>query len=145
MRILVAVDDSKFSEAAADAVVSQYPPGSSEIRVVHVLQPIAVSVPPQMAPGYTPELAARIKEAESLVERIAQKLRAGGFRVEGQVVKGDVREGIVDTAKEWKADLVILGSHGRTGLRRLLLGSVAEFVARHAPCSVEIVRMEAGR
>ena len=145
MRILVAVDDSKFSEAAADAVVSQYPPGRSEVRVVHVLQPIAVSVPPQMAPGYTPELAARIKEAESLVERIAQNLRAAGFRVEGQVVKGDVREGVVDTAKEWKADLVILGSHGRTGLRRLLLGSVAEFVARHAPCSVEIVRMEAGR
>jgi len=145
MRILVAVDESKYSEAAADAVVSRYRPGSSEVRVVHVLQPIAVSAPPQMAPGYTPELAGQAKDAESLVERIAQKLRAGGFQVEGQVVKGDVREGIVDMAKEWKADLVILGSHGRTGLRRFLLGSVAEFVARHAPCSVQIVRMEAGR
>jgi len=144
MRILVAVDDSKFSEAAANAVVSQYRPGGSEVRVVHVLQPIAVSAPPQMASGYTPELAAQAKEAENLVERIVQKLRGAGFRVEGQVVKGDVREAIVDLAKEWQADLIVAGSHGRTGLRRFLLGSVAEFVARHAPCSVEIVRMEAG-
>ena len=143
MRILVAVDESKFSEAAVNAVVSQYRPGTSELRVVHVLQPIAVSVPPQMAPGYTPELAAQAKEAENLVEGVTQKLRAAGFRVEGQVIKGDVREGIVDMAKEWQAVLIVLGSHGRTGLRRFLLGSVAEFVARHAPCSVEIVRMEA--
>ncbi|MBZ5501955.1 MAG: universal stress protein [Acidobacteriia bacterium] len=145
MRILVAVDDSKFSEAAVQAAVSQYRPAEADVRVVHVLQPIAVSAPPQMSPGYAPELAAQAKDAEKLVERIVQRLRDAGFRVEGQVARGEIREAIVDMAKEWRADLIVLGSHGRTGVSRLLLGSVAEFVARHAPCSVEIVRVAASR
>jgi len=145
MKILVAVDDSKFSEAAVGAVISQYGPAEAEVRVVHVVQPVAVSTPPQMSPGYAPELAVQAKDAEKLVERVAQKLRGAGFRAEGQVARGDIREGVVDMAKEWKADLIVLGSHGRTGVTRFLLGSVAEFVARHAPCSVEIVRMPSGR
>jgi len=47
---------------------------------------------------------------------------------------------IIDDAKKWGADLIVVGSHGRTGLDRFLLGSVSEAVARHAACSVEIVR-----
>ena len=143
MRILVAVDESKFSEAAVQAAVLQYRPAEADVRVVHIVQPIAVSAPPQMAPGYAPELAAQAKDAEKLVERMAQKLRDAGFRAEAQVARGEVREGIVDMAKEWRADLIVMGSRGRTGVSRLLLGSVAEFVARHAPCSVEIVRVPA--
>ena len=49
-------------------------------------------------------------------------------------------ERIIDSAAEWRADLIVVGSHGRSGIPRFLLGSVAEFVARHAKCSVEIVR-----
>jgi universal stress protein A len=143
MRILVAVDESKFSEAAVQAAVLQYRPAEADVRVVHVVQSIAVSAPPQMAPGYAPELAAQSKDAEKLVERMAQKLRDAGFRAEGQVARGEAREGIVEMAKEWRADLIVMGSRGRTGVSRLLLGSVAEFVARHAPCSVEIVRVPA--
>jgi nucleotide-binding universal stress UspA family protein len=52
---------------------------------------------------------------------------------------------IVDRAAEWHADLIVLGSHGRHGLDRFLIGSVSEYVARHAPCSVEIVRMPANQ
>jgi nucleotide-binding universal stress UspA family protein len=47
---------------------------------------------------------------------------------------------IIGEARKWSADLIVLGSHGYTGLKRLLLGSVALFVVSHAPCSVEIVR-----
>jgi nucleotide-binding universal stress UspA family protein len=53
---------------------------------------------------------------------------------------GDARSCIVDEAKEWGADLIVVGSHGYTGLKRLLLGSVAQSVVTHAPCSVEVVR-----
>ena len=53
---------------------------------------------------------------------------------------GDIRDTIIDAAAEWRADLIVVGSHGQRGIQRFLLGSVAEFVARHAKCSVEIVR-----
>jgi nucleotide-binding universal stress UspA family protein len=57
---------------------------------------------------------------------------------------GDARQVILDEAQEWPADLVVLGSHGRTGMKRVLLGSVSDSVSRHARCSVQIVRGAAG-
>jgi universal stress protein A len=60
--------------------------------------------------------------------------------VETAVEVGDIREKIIDRASDWGADLIVVGSHGRSGIQRFLLGSVAEFVARNAHCSVEIVR-----
>jgi nucleotide-binding universal stress UspA family protein len=140
MKILLAVDDSKYSDAAVGAVIDQLPPKGAQIRVLHVLQPASMSPPPQMSSMYTPELEAQGKEARGLVDRVADRLRAAGFRVDSALEKGDVRLTIIDSAGEWNADLIVLGSQGRSGLPRLLLGSVAEFVARHARCSVEIVR-----
>jgi len=80
-----------------------------------------------------------------LVERVANTLRAAGFKVATEVQKGDIREMIIDSAKQWRADLIVVGSHRRKGLVRRLLGSVAESVARFAPCTVEIVRTPATR
>ncbi len=144
MKILLAIDPSKHSEAALKAVSSQCRPQDSEVRVLHVLQPIAFSAAPQMAPTYTPEMEQEGSEAKALVERVASQLRSAGFRAEAMVAKGDIRETIVNAAAEWPADLIVVGSRGRGTLRRLLLGSVAEFVARHAPCSVVIARAPSG-
>jgi nucleotide-binding universal stress UspA family protein len=80
------------------------------------------------------------ERAESLVERIAVRLQSAGFSVSVSTPDAEPRHGIVDEARRWKADLIVMGSHGRSGFDRLLLGSVAEGVLRHAPCSVEIVR-----
>jgi nucleotide-binding universal stress UspA family protein len=140
VKILVAVDDSEFSEQALRFAAAHVPAQGAEIRVLHVLQPIAFSAPPQMAAAYAPELESQGKEARELVERAAAALRPKGFKVETAVEKGDIRLKIVDCAAEWNADLIVVGSHGRTGIPRVLLGSVAEFVARQAPCSVLIVR-----
>ena len=140
MRIVLAVDASNHSEAAVRAVLSQSRPQETEVRVLHVLQPIAFSAAPQMAPTYTPEMEEEGSEAMDLVECIARRLRDAGFRAEAVLAKGDTRETIVNTAADWPADVIVIGSRGKQGLRRLLLGSVAEFVARHAPCSVLIVR-----
>ncbi len=63
-------------------------------------------------------------------------------QVKGLVIKGSVVDSILSVAKEWDADLIVLGSHGRKGFDRFLLGSVAEKVANYAPCSVEIVRQK---
>ena len=141
MKILLAVDDSKFSDAALQVVIAQIPPQSTEVLVLHVVEPITLSPPPQMSAGYAPELASRVKDGRELVEREAQRLRAAGFKADGAVENGDIREKIIDAAAEWRADLIVMGSHGRRGLQRFLLGSVAEHVARHAQCSVEIVRV----
>jgi nucleotide-binding universal stress UspA family protein len=100
--------------------------------------------PPEMAMGYAPELEEMKKPAQELVERIAKQLRSAGFKAETAVEVGDVRERILDSASEWHADLIVLGSHGTRGIQRFLLGSVAEFVARHAKCSVQIIRTPAG-
>jgi nucleotide-binding universal stress UspA family protein len=96
-----------------------------------------------MARDFTPELADEVKESRLTVEEVAQELCCSGFNAKGTVEKGDAREIILANASEWPADLVVVGSHGRRNLKRLLLGSVAESVARHAPCSVEIVRSAA--
>jgi len=140
MKILLALDSSSHSEAALQAVLSQYRQQDTEVRVLHVLQPIAFSAAPQMAANYTPEMEEEGSEAKDLVERVASQLRDAGFRAEAGVTKGDTRETIVNTATQWPADVIVVGSHGKAELRRLLLGSVAEFVARHAPCSVLIAR-----
>jgi nucleotide-binding universal stress UspA family protein len=67
-------------------------------------------------------------------------VREAGFQVNGVVRVGHVGATIVGVATQWHADLIVVGSHGRKGLQRALLGSVSDYVARHAPCSVQIVR-----
>ncbi len=143
MKILLAIDDSPFTEASIQTLIAQFDPAKTEVRVISVVEPIAISAPPQMDPQYYPELQEQAKQAQVLVDRVAKKLQGAGFRVSTAVEKGDARSVIVDAATAWKPDLIVLGSHGRKGLSRFLLGSVSEAVARHAPCSVEIVRIPA--
>lgn len=141
MKILLGIDDSKASGGVLRAIVTQFRTENTEVRVLHVVQPIAPSAPPQMAAGYAPELEDEKKQAREWVQRIAKELQSAGFKADSAVEVGDAREGIIDSASEWGADLIVVGSHGHRGIQRFLLGSVAEFVARHAKCSVEIVRM----
>jgi len=141
MKILMGIDDSQFSEEVLRVIVMQFRTQNTEVRVLHVLQPLVPSAAPEMAEGYAPELEDQKKPARELVERIAKELRTAGFNADGAVEVGDARESILDSAANWRADLIVVGSHGQRGIRKFLLGSVAEFVARHAKCSVEIVRM----
>ena len=83
------------------------------------------------------EITRRYKKVMSLA---AGSLQENGLTVEMVVRDGDPRSVIVDEAKEWSANLVVVGSHGYTGVKRWLLGSVAHSIVSHAPCSVEVVR-----
>jgi len=144
MKILLAVDGSEFSEAAIKALLSQFRPEGAHILVLRLVEPHIYSVAPQMSAGYAPEMDEVMKEelarAKERVEQTSQRLRAANFDVETRVAQAEARIGILEIATQWRPDLILLGSHGRRGLQRFLLGSVAEFVARHADCSVEIVR-----
>ena len=142
MKILMAVDHTESARTLQQAIVEQFRPDSTEVRVIHVLQPVGplAPPPPQMSADYTPELDDLKKPAHELVDGVANELRRSGFQVSTAVDVGDTREIIIDSAAEWNADLIVVGCHAHKGLRRFLLGSVAEFVARHAKCSVQIVR-----
>jgi nucleotide-binding universal stress UspA family protein len=137
MKVLLAIDDSKFSEAAAQAVIAQHQPQGTEVKVLHVVD-LALPIPTSYAAGFRQE---SLKRGEELVRRTEQLLAKAGYKVLTAVEEGDPRSKIVDHATRWNADLIVLGSHGRKGLDRLLMGSVAEFVSRHAACSVQIVRI----
>jgi nucleotide-binding universal stress UspA family protein len=144
MKVLLGIDDSKYADDVTRAFIAQFRPHNTDVLVLHVLQPLGLMAPPEMAIGYAPELVDQKQPAHDLVERIAQQLRNAEFKAETAVEAGDVRECILDAAAEWHADLIVVGSHGLRGIQRFLLGSVAEFVARHAKCSVQIIRATAG-
>ena len=79
-----------------------------------------------------------------LVSQVADTLRSAGFTVKTVIEEGSAKAIIVDFAAQWPADLIVVGSHGRKGFDRFLLGSVSQAVARHALCSVQIVRVAKG-
>ena len=146
MNILLAIDDSACSAAATHAVIDQFAPSHTRVRVLHA-DDWPNGMPPSM--GFAEGSAAaehvlglhrlRRSNAAALLESTADQLRRAGFTTSASLRDGDPRQTIVDCATEWPADLIVMGSHGKTGFERML-GSVSDSVARHAPCSVEIVR-----
>ena len=143
MKILLAVDGSEYSAAAVEAVTSRPWPSGTQVRVLSAVERV---VPPAAevwydAGGSLEQTRQEMtKHADQLTAGVAETLRASGLAAETAVRDGDPRSVIVDEAEEWDADLIVVGSHGYTGLKRWLLGSVAQSVVSHAPCSVEVVR-----
>jgi nucleotide-binding universal stress UspA family protein len=142
MKILLAVDDSRSSQAAIDLVTREMSPKHSEICVLHVVErllPISYSYIVQVA-DYESAQANRLSEGREFVSRVEHRLSEAGYRVKTEVKVGDARGEILDFAAVWNPDLIVVGSHGREGLDRFLIGSVAETIARHAVCSVLVAR-----
>lgn len=137
-KILIAVDSEPVAAHAADIGAELARALGAETALVHVVDsslgyPADTGVPPN-------ELTALAKqEAKKLVSDFRQRLPPQSAALEFIPVGGPAAE-IVKAAKEWPADLIVIGSHGRGGVQRALLGSVAEAVMRHAPCLVLVVR-----
>ncbi len=112
---------------------------------MHVVEPVTAYISAGMVPHFVPYVAEveedRKKQAKTLVYCAARELRKAGFKASEAVEAGDPKARIIDRAAEWKADLIIVGSHGWKGLNRFLMGSVSDAVVRHAECSVEVVRI----
>jgi nucleotide-binding universal stress UspA family protein len=143
MRILLAIDGSPYSEEAVRAVAERPWPEGSIARVLSVVDKFAP--PPSVAEvvlqsGGRAEVALenRVHAAEHLTRKSAESLV--NVSAEPIVREGDPKSVIVDEAKRWSADLVVVGTSGWGGIKRLVLGSVSHAVAVHAPCSVELVR-----
>jgi len=144
MKILLGVDGSTCSRRAVDALIEQFRPDSTEVCVVHAIEPISAYFSAEYFPHFVPKVEEieldRAKEADALVDKVCIELAKKGFCTCRSVLKGDARVVLLDSAARWKPDLIVIGSHGLRGLNRLLMGSVSETVARHATCSVQIVR-----
>jgi nucleotide-binding universal stress UspA family protein len=137
MKVLLATDGSKFSEAATEAIISQCQPQGTEVRVLNVVD-LPLLIPTLYAAEFREE---SLKHGEELVRQAERPLAKAGYKVETAVEEGDPKSRIVEDAAAWHADLIVLGSHGRKGIDRFLMGSVSEAVSHHAPCSVQIVRI----
>ncbi|MDZ4836947.1 MAG: universal stress protein [Candidatus Melainabacteria bacterium] len=146
MKVLVALDQSDCSEMALDSVLKRKWPANSEFRLISVFEPVA-SMCVGWNASYVPigmieaEQSMR-KERKKFVEQKVEEAKKclADYKICGQVLDGYANHTIVEEAEHWNADLIVLGSHGRSGLSRLFLGSVAEAVAGHARCSVEIIK-----
>lgn len=143
MRILISTDGSEFSRAAVEkcfeVIVS---PETTEIKIVsvfEVIEPMDISISPEFSQEL--ESSARQK-AQEFAEQAAAHVRERFPNIDltTQVSLGAPDETLIETAKKWAADLIVIGSHGRGFWGRMLLGSITDSLVHHAPCSVLVVR-----
>jgi universal stress protein A len=139
-KLLCAVDFSEASRAALREALELAARFDAEITLVHVHEaPVTFGFPD--APGGSFLPSARAREEQTLAEWKNEAWRRGERPVHTLHPEGVAWDRIVELARDF--DLVVLGSQGRTGLARALVGSVAEKVVRHAPCPVLVVRAKA--
>jgi nucleotide-binding universal stress UspA family protein len=124
-RVVLATDGSETSAAAARALAGRPWPEGSEFRVVSVEEPWTIK-------------SSKLEPQEA-VTSAEQVLASAELKATGAVFSGNAKEVILEEARKWNADLIVVGSHGRRGFRRFLLGSVSEAVAMNAHCSVVVV------
>lgn len=144
MKLLIATDGSKYSEAAVKSVANRPWPANTEIKVLTVMEPIATNL--MVGGEFAFDLSSYQQRLHDMLTEVAQNAAqslsaAGHSNVSTLIREGAVAEAIIDEAKEWGADLIVLGTRGRQGISLFLIGSVAQRVAAHAPCSVELVRL----
>jgi len=148
MRIIVAYDGSAGSEAALEEVIRRPWPAGTEVRLVSVVEP-------PVAYASTEGMAAYGPVFENLYKEVREKTRGRAIRAVDRLrVRTDlaagyelrepgVKRALLDAIHDFNADLIVLGSHGMTAVGRLFLGSVAHAMVSHAPCNVEVVKIQA--
>jgi nucleotide-binding universal stress UspA family protein len=137
MKVLIAIDCSPASERVLDEAAARPWPEDTTFSVVNVVDVHRFARLPALI-----EDAKR--EADGLVKAGSEKLLRTGHKALSEVIMGFPRTAISEYAKEWKADLIMAGSHGHSAIGRFLLGSVAQGILRTAPCSMEVVRSASG-
>lgn len=140
-KILIAVDESAFAAHAADAALDLARQIGAEVAFVTVVDPAMMRV--SMDSGISREQwqAMAQREAKDLLHAFAARAAATPPAREF-VGTGKPAAMIVETAKNWPADLIVMGTHGRNVVSNILLGSVAQGVLRHAPCPVMVLRAQ---
>lgn len=142
-RILIPTDFSECSKPAMALGCSLATDLGAEVHLLNVVpDPAVFTVDPTALPADAIHdmLLARVEEAEATLEKLPESGWSNGKPVTRATRQGIARDQIVTYAKENDIDLIVVGTHGRTGFRRLMLGSIAEGVLRLAECPVLTVR-----
>lgn len=143
-KILVPVDFSACSAEGVRTAADLAQRYGAELVLVHVFEPILYTTPdgyPFLVPGQLESLLAEYATALGKAKKDAEA--AGASRVSTRELQGFAASEIANLAKDGHFDLIVIGTHGRTGLKHALMGSVAEKVLRSAPCPVLCVRASA--
>jgi|SRR5579872_120361 len=133
MKLLVAIDYSQPSQQVLDEIARRPWPATTTVCILHVVDWSQLPISPAL-------VEAMRQSAEILVKSASEKLCKAGVRATTKVLEGHSRVGIAEYAKEWGAELILVGARGTGALVRFLLGSVAQATLRRSHCSVEIVR-----
>lgn len=133
MRILIATDGSPASQLVSSEVAARPWPTATEMRLVRVVDPVLYATTPSLIP-----LA--VKSAQEAQEKEAETLECPGIEISTLVAEGHPAKSIIEAARSWHADFIIMGSRALGPVGRFLLGGTASAVLRKAPCAVEIVR-----
>jgi nucleotide-binding universal stress UspA family protein len=144
MKILVGVDDSPHAQLAVETLCTMGWPKGTRVIVASVVRPMVGAYAETYVPAipYVEQVTAEMRKFHQETAATAeQKLRSAGFDTEAKVLEGDPRIALGELARAENADLLVLGSHGRSGIAKLVLGSVAAHLVTHAPCSVLVVKM----
>jgi nucleotide-binding universal stress UspA family protein len=139
-RVLVALDGSTACESVLRFLLEIAGPLDMTVMLLHVLEPMPPQVLEAAPHVIIDDVEARRKEAEEYLAPIAAALRSKGVDTSWAIRRGRPADEILAAARESGADLIAMATHGRTGLGRLLFGSVAEAVLRHAPVPVFMIR-----
>jgi nucleotide-binding universal stress UspA family protein len=142
-RILVPTDFSKFSDNALRYGVAFAEKFGAAIHLLHVVQDLALFIPEAVmvsGPIVSPPVEQFVAAARTALARTIEGLKLSGISVIPEVAEDVPFDEIIRFAREKNIDLIVMGTHGHTGLAHLLVGSVAEKVVRKAPCPVLTVR-----
>ncbi|HWW21994.1 MAG TPA: universal stress protein [Steroidobacteraceae bacterium] len=141
-RILVAIDGTDSSSRACTEAINLAVDQKARLRLLHVVSYAYVSA--VLGGASSGDVMRRLREdGQDVLSAAAAPARAAGLEVEPRLFEHhstQIGEGIIEDAQVWHADLIVMGTHGRRGFARAVLGSDAEFVARHAPVPVLLVR-----
>lgn len=138
MHVLVALEDSEPGWAALEFACTEH--ADDDITAIHAIDPTNSSYGEIAHVGPSDLLERQRTEAEELLADATAQVAAEDCAIETAVTVGQPADAIVDYAADNETDLIVVGSHGRSGFSRVLLGSVAERVARQAPVPVTVVR-----
>jgi len=140
-KILIAVEDSSHSLEAARAGIQLAQKVNAEIAIMCAINIGVTIASPEVIPTPIEVINVQRDEAHSVIEKV-KAMYHGNAPIHEFTPEGDPREEIVAVADEWGAHIIVVGTHGRTGLTHLLMGSTAEYVVRHSKVPVMVVPMK---
>ena len=138
--VLVPIDFSATADRALAYAIALGQQFQARLTLLHVLYITPVTMDEMTAGVAATYLEAQETEAQRLLQASLERVQRAGLQAESLLVRGTPSQTIVDMAGEQGVDLILMGTHGRTGLARVLLGSVAAHIVRQGPCPVLVVR-----